>query len=103
MTKTRDEIQDIIWPIIQQEILSTHTEANDAAQAVISALITAGVISQWRPIEEAPRDGTRILVGGGTVYWRELMGWFSDSAQRPLQWNPTHFQLLPTPPQNIGE
>lgn len=52
----------------------------------------------WRPISEAPRDGTRILVSGGTVYWK-IYGWFSDSAQSFLQWEPTHFMLLPPLPK----
>jgi len=57
-------------------------------------------VSEWQPIETAPKDGTRVLLGfmGGTVLsgsWRH--GWAADgSLQNDLR--PTHWQPLPNPP-----
>jgi hypothetical protein len=48
----------------------------------------------WQPIETAPKDGTSIIVSGGTVEWL-VDGWFSHCAQRYLQWQPTHWMPLP--------
>lgn len=65
--------------------------------------------SPWRPIAEAPRDGTRILAcpcfsGGGAVYqvrWRVMKRvpsrWESELGAVPLE--PTHWMPLPAPPE----
>lgn len=64
----------------------------------------------WQPIGTAPRDGTPILVSGGSVEWRmnyqrgtqatgDNGGWFSHSAQRFLQWDPLHWMPLPKSPE----
>jgi len=53
--------------------------------------------SLWRPIEEAPKDGTRIYILGGTALWcKDRAGWFSDSAQAMVQWEISHFIPLST-------
>lgn len=61
--------------------------------------------SQWQPIETAPRDGTRVIVAGGTLHswpttaeydegWRILMA--SDYVEHPSHW-------MPIPPLPEGE
>jgi len=59
-------------------------------------------MSEWQPIETAPKDGSIIIVDGGTAYWhRGYASWFSCSAQRPIDWNVTHWMPLPEPPKEI--
>jgi len=63
-------------------------------------------IPQWRPIEEAPKDGTRILVFRkketgyenqiiGIDYWNRP-GWMKSRLRMP----PTHWMPLPSPPED---
>lgn len=75
---------------------------------------------RWLPIESAPRDGTDILIAGGTysaydhndlpagrmvsiAYWDKSMGghWHGDEANAHDEWHvhkPTHWMPLPPPP-----
>lgn len=64
-----------------------------------SALSSA---SGWRPIEEAPKDGTYIIVHGGLAHWHDgcwttLTGY--EYPGRRIEWPVTHFQPLSAPPQ----
>lgn len=69
-------------------------------------------MSEWRPIETAPKDGTRVLVGRfapdrykreGTIavdYWHtgarnDFVGWGKFNMHH---WPPTHWMPLPDPP-----
>jgi len=75
--------------------------------------------SAWQPIETAPKDGTRVLIAGGTVsFWTERDVPFSDISiaywcggydphwrgedmQAHDEWyahKPTHWMPLPEPP-----
>lgn len=75
-------------------------------------------MSEWKTIESAPRDGTTILVCGGTLSWRgsydcdaqmvepdtaNWMGgeWFignGESYGDRIICTPTHWMPLPSPP-----
>lgn len=63
-------------------------------------------MSEWQPIETAPRDGTPILVGcvGRGVLiatWYERMKCFSEAITGTDLWGaktPTHWMPLPPPP-----
>lgn len=74
-------------------------------------------MSEWKPIESAPRDGTRVLLcdrhRGATwigfyhpVYqsgyrptnpWSSLM--LNHEYQATPSWSPTHWQHIPEPPK----
>lgn len=61
-------------------------------------------MSEWQPIETAPKDGTQILIPGGIAYWRaDVDGWYTITAVEwpglPVQWNVTHWMPLPEPPR----
>lgn len=62
---------------------------------------------EWRPIGEAPKDGTWIMVftlgclRPAIVQWNNGRWEDDDMQQNPEQlamYTPTHFMLLPTPP-----
>ena len=68
-------------------------------------------MSEWQPIETAPKDGTYILVYGPEEwdmvlwhpYWGDCGAWCRvqtadyDNDNREVR-NPTHWQPLPPPP-----
>lgn len=74
----------------------------------------------WKTIDSAPRDGTRILIAGGTfeLGWDdqiiadhiEIAFWHTDHWHGPEanahdEWQkhrPTHWQPLPAPPSHDG-
>ena len=77
-------------------------------------------MSEWQPIETAPKDGTSVLVGGGTLidqsetypqplplstpetaYFAYLDGWIIGNSETYWEYLiafPTHWQPLPPPP-----
>jgi len=73
--------------------------------------LTAALGAMWRPISEAPKDGSSILAFAaayrdyyGVAQWAEadedigsVEGWFWPFAIRP-----THFMPLPSPPAQEG-
>lgn len=62
----------------------------------------SGSAGQWRPISEAPKDGTRILCVLESGYY-VILQWNRDAEYwqaRPdgQTWTPTHWMPLPPPP-----
>lgn len=68
-------------------------------------------MSEWKPIETAPRDGTKVLLGrfskgcehDGRIrvdWWRTHMkaGYTGFGHFNPEYWPPTHWMPLPEPP-----
>lgn len=66
-------------------------------------------MSEWQPIETAPKDGTKVLGWDGgtmtTVEWYELGGYWSLLAvgawAEDSEWVPTHWMPLPEPPTGV--
>jgi hypothetical protein len=77
-------------------------------------------MSEWQPIDTAPKDGTAILAfpcriddpaGNGlidapyVVIWRDWTqyggdaGWHEAGGERYAMWEPTHWMLLPPGPK----
>lgn len=77
--------------------------AQRAEQSEVAALRTRvrelEAAQAWRPIETAPKDGTRILAYGGwgiaIIWWSSWLEWY-DGEGAHLE--PTHWQPLPSPP-----
>jgi hypothetical protein len=76
--------------------------------ALESELVEAKAKVEWRPIETAPKDGTRVMLGwpgGGVRYGFYLnntnwKGWRGPSMELPFPSPPpTHWVPLPPPPQ----
>lgn len=98
--RTRGKWGDLC-PAAWQEIRDEWSRRTDAP-----ALVGGG----WRPIAEAPRDGTRIVLWwGGEVRWGAYLdnshsrvawqGWRVPSMERMPGGQPTHF-LIPSPPES---
>lgn len=64
-------------------------------------------MSDWQPIDTAPKDGTLILMAdGGSVLcglWsKDESGWVDGSRDRNgelVTWDATHWMPLPAPPE----
>ena len=76
------------------------------AESALRWEVRADLAPQWRPIETAPKDGTRILVFRkketgyenqiiGIDYWNSP-GWMKSRLRMP----PTHWMPLPSPPED---
>lgn len=78
------------------------------------------VMTDWQPIETAPKDGTAILawpIWGGGFYspegetqiayvmrWEERKSiWVEASGEEYMQCSPTHWMPLPPAPKKGGE
>lgn len=64
-------------------------------------------MSEWQPIETAPKDGTEILVFDDGAYivtpWIEgddQSGWWDNGFMDPP---PTHWMPLPAPPERTAQ
>lgn len=76
----------------------------DQYVALLRAKETSMTSSDWRPISEAPKDGTKILlwVPDNVCTPMQHVGWWDGSMWKANlcgSWfNPTHWQPLPPPP-----
>ena len=75
---------------------------DDTWIACAKCVMDAADVAAWRPMSEAPKDGTLILVtvkhiGCDVVsFWGA--GWRETTNGLMLRDNPTHWQPLPKPP-----
>ena len=68
-------------------------------------------LNGWRPISEAPRDGTRFIAW--LAFGKSTIGWYVNGAHfaaeslggggNSADTTPTHWQPLPATPQEQGE
>lgn len=63
-------------------------------------------MSEWKPIESAPKDGTMVLLGNAVHAWRTAGGWreahqdwWDSRDEEGCEFPPTHWMPLPDPPQ----
>jgi hypothetical protein len=68
----------------------------------------------WLSIEEAPKNGTRVMIGDGICHWHKIIHgtieyggqWVSEMEgypYKPLQYDPTHFQPMNTTELLVSE
>lgn len=72
--------------------------------------------NQWKPISQAPKDGTRVLiytsVGNPSTFEGVHIAEWASSDEHEERWfipaesgfaiNPSHFMFLPDPPNSEG-
>lgn len=72
--------------------------SDEAMPGCVQDAITALRAVQWRPISEAPKDGTRMLIAESD---RRAVGWFQGRSWRReggFGCDPTHYAPLPPLP-----
>jgi len=82
--------------------------ANAAIREVLTFEPTEKMKMDWQPIETAPRDGTLILIAGGTFFGVDIAAWRRDgwcggygAEYDGEYWHkPTHWMPLPPPPKD---
>ena len=83
--------------VFAEQLITDRHDARDEILRLRAEIESLRRSSAWRPISEAPRDGTEILAyrdGFRRVSWW-TKGWFHAFIDKA----PTHFQPLPTPPE----
>ena len=88
---------------------NSYTTSWSADDAGLRAALAVVPLPEWRPISEAPKDGTRVLL------WRRAIRdqptpimadgfWCETCWVWPyLLSEPTHWQPLPAPPERAGK
>lgn len=111
--------------MVAKAIIAENAECDPAeygpTKQSMRAALSAALAEMWRPIEEAPKDGTYVLIAGGTYYnsmslfnedypfegqaiakWddyhRQWRGENSGGHDEYFWHKPTHFMPLPAPP-----
>ncbi len=115
MTTITDAMVEAAWEAFERVFDESHKDGNSQNVDVIRAALEAAERAAWRPIEEAPKDGTSVLLGGGEWLCEERLEWIGTAAV--AYWNtkcwaitgsdardvliayedPTHFRPVPTP------
>lgn len=79
------------------------TTSGDNADNLYVAIAEAYEQSKWRTDFDAVKDGTKIRIYDGYVQaevsFRELGGRWKFHDEHGCSYEPTHYQLLPTPPK----
>lgn len=79
-------------------------EVNELVAEVAALRDQVANLTQWQPIETAPKDGTEILVCNHATLdiwfyhvasWMDGLEWWNGDARV----NPTHWMPLPQPPE----
>lgn len=119
----REVAQDSsIIPYVGQQ----HSRCSGCVERAIDHLASTGRIrGEWRPISEAPRDGTRVLVWSDELYMKPYISWWGVDHNAPEDGNeqeewltgdgdswstgyyytpckPTHWMPLPPAPKTDG-
>lgn len=107
MTDLREQIEAIVTECIKEALRKReldHAESIDATDAILAL-----VQPQWKPIEDAPKDGTEIVGLDTTTGTRHVTNWdcagreWSDPDRHYYSetppFNPTHFMPLSSRPQ----
>lgn len=72
-----------------------------------SSNVGAGAAQEWQPIENAPKDGTPILLWDGFSVFEGFNNWSLEDGKRHDRWQTaaledrvwvSHWMPLPTPP-----
>jgi hypothetical protein len=116
---TDEQIIEAIARAVRQEIWGIESRASENVRSVGAAIAALAVAKQhlapqWQPIETAPKDGEKVLVGrfkrrcpwNGriAVDWyrrpEDNAGFIGWSRFNPQHWPATHWMPLPKPPEN---
>lgn len=103
MTHTPEQVEAAARAIEKLHRLSGYATYNELACAALAAAEAVG----WRPMSEAPKDKTPLLMFNGrridiAAYRKPHFGndimWY-DECGEPIEPPPTHWMSLPSPPQ----
>lgn len=115
MTTTIEQATRVIAEMLS-EAGEPCASAELIATRVTQALSDAGLLAGgWRPISEAPRDGTPVIAHWPHLGGRAVVAWVTQAGRRPRTWTashsfgylgrmaegsePTHWMPLPSPPE----